>query len=94
MEHFVGGSIELVATFSVDGTLTDPSTISLSIMDPAGAVTTYTYGAAQITKDSTGVFSKNISLTTEGNWKWRWVGTGTVVAAEEGEVYVKPSEFV
>jgi uncharacterized protein YfaS (alpha-2-macroglobulin family) len=89
-----GDTMHLRATFKKDGVPTDPTTIALSIMTPAGAVTTYTHAAAQITKDATGIYSKDVAVPTEGTWRWRWVGTGTVGAASEGKVRVRTSMFV
>ena len=75
--------------FAVDNTLTDPTTITLTIITPAKVSTDYTYGAAQITKVSTGVYTKIISLTERGVWYYRWVGTGACVAASEGTITVR-----
>jgi hypothetical protein len=54
--------------------------------------TTYTY-PAQITKSSTGVYYVDVVPDNEGVWDYRWVGTGDVVAAEEGSFNVPNSEF-
>lgn len=66
-------------SFRVSGTLTDPTTVSLTIVDPDGTSTTYTYAAAQITRTSTGAYTKDIdcSSTQRGIWQAVWVGTGT-----------------
>ena len=89
----VGDTPRLQCYFRVSGTLTDPSTVSLKTEDPSGNITTYTYGAAEITKDATGDYHKDVNLDEEGTWHWRWVGTGTVAAADEGELEVTRSEF-
>lgn len=66
-------------TFAVDGTNTDPTTITLVVTDPDGGSNTYTYAASQITRDSAGVYHKDVSCasTTPGVWTATWVGTGT-----------------
>lgn len=66
------------------GTPTDPTTISLSITDPTGAVTTYTYAASQITKTSTGVYTKDIACSIDGTWTYEWTGTGAVADVVAG----------
>lgn len=93
-DTYPGQAVEFSCEFTVAGTATDPTAITLSLMNPAGTVTTYTYSLAEITKDSTGNYSKNVTLDTEGIWRWRWLGTGTVAAAQEGEIEVKRSPFV
>jgi hypothetical protein len=75
-EHASAELATLTNTFSVSGTPTDPNTVSLVITDPAGTATTYTYAASQITKVSTGVYSKDIPCTADGIWTYTWIGTG------------------
>ena len=87
----VGDGIKLAITFqagtpAVD---TDPSTVTLLIRDPDAVVVSYTYAAAEITKDATGKYSKIIDLTKAGIWSWRWIGTGSVKASEQGQVTVR-----
>lgn len=94
MPYYPGQSLKLRATFTVDGAVTDPTSITLIVRDPAGTSNTYTYAGATITKDSTGIYSKNVAFDSEGTWRWRWVGTGTVVASAEGEVVIEVSVFV
>lgn len=74
----------LTNTFSVGSTPTDPTTVSLTITDPAGTATTYTYAAAQITRTSAGVYTKDIACTLAGTWLYLWVGTGTASDAQAG----------
>lgn len=66
--------------FKVGDTLTDPTTVTLYITDPSGDVSTYTYGAAEITKEGTGIFYKNIAVAEQGFWHARYVGTGACAA--------------
>lgn len=67
----------LTNTFSVAGTPTDPTTISLTVTSPSGAATTYTYAGATITRTSAGVYTKDIACTEDGVWQYVWTGTGT-----------------
>lgn len=78
----------LANTFSVNSVPTDPTTVSLIVTDPLGVQTTYTYGAAQITKTGTGAYSKDISSPTPGLWSYVWVGTGSASDAVAGTWFV------
>jgi hypothetical protein len=78
-EHATAELATLTNTFSAGSPSvpTDPTTVSLTIVSPAGVSTTYTYGAAQITRTGTGVYTKDIACTEDGIWQYVWVGTGT-----------------
>lgn len=89
VEYDLSDTTNPTVTFTVDGTATDPTTITLTVRSPDGTTTNYTYGAAQITKDATGVYHKQISLTQRGVWWFRFVGTGSCEAAAEGTVTVR-----
>lgn len=87
----------LTNTFKVNGTATDPTTVTLTITDPTGAVTAYTFAAAQITKTGTGVYTKDIPCTVAGEWTYEWegstaasdavAGTWTVYETQLGRLY-------
>lgn len=75
---FFEGTSELATltnTFTVNGTPTDPTTISLVITDPTQASTTYTFAASQITRISAGVYTKDIACSIAGTWAYEWIGT-------------------
>lgn len=63
-------------TFTVLGVNTDPTTIALTITDPAGTAVTYTYAALEITRTATGIYTKTVTVTLAGTWTGLWVGTG------------------
>lgn len=69
-------------------TLTDPTTVTLQVTTPAGSTTSYTYAANEVTKSATGVFYRDVALSSVGTWTLRWVGTGTVAAATSTTVKV------
>jgi hypothetical protein len=85
----VGDAIRLQNTFTVSGTKTDPTTITLEVKDPSGNTDTYTYAAAQITKSATGVYYKDITFDEAGWWTYEWTGTGAVIVVEGNKVYVR-----
>lgn len=72
--------------------LTDPSTVTLQVENPAGTVTSYTYAAATVSKNSTGVFYKDVALDTAGDWSYRWVGTGAVAVTGEEFINVQVTQ--
>lgn len=74
----------LTNTFKVATVPTDPTTISLTITDPTGTATTYTYAASQITRSSAGVYTKDIACATAGDWQYVWTGTGTASDVQAG----------
>ena len=85
-----GDPLHFAVAFTVDGEATDPTTVSLVVMDPDGNETTYTYAGSTVTKDSVGRYSK--TLTAVAGWYfWRWSGTGTCQAVDEGGIQVAPS---
>jgi hypothetical protein len=73
------GSAELVTlsnTFTVDGVATDPTTVTLTVVDPTGASTSYTYAGAALTRTSAGLYTKDVACATAGRWQAVWTGTG------------------
>lgn len=87
----IGDLVRVTGTFTVGGTATDPTTITLKVMNPAGTTTTYTYALSQVTKSATGIYYKDVSPDTRGVWMYEWTGTGTCQAVDEGEFWVKDS---
>jgi hypothetical protein len=76
---FYEGTAELATltnTFTVDDVATDPTEVSLAVTTPTGTTTTYTYALAEITKTSTGVYTKDVACSEDGVWKYVWTGTG------------------
>lgn len=101
---FVHASAELATlsnTFAVAGTATDPTTVTLTVTTPTGTATSYTYAAAEITRTSAGLYTKDIGCTEAGTWQYVWVGTGAasdeqvgtwhVTAAEQQSLYCTPA---
>jgi len=71
-------------TFSVSGTATDPTTVSVVVTDPTGASTTYTYAGGTVTRTAAGVYTLDVACPTAGRWVAVWTGTGT--ASDVAEV--------
>lgn len=83
-----GQGVRIPATFkNTSGTLTDPSSVALTILKPDGSTDTLSP-----THDSTGVYHADYTSTSlPGAYTWRWMGTGAVVAPLEGTFYVLPA---
>ena len=96
IEHrHVGDLVMLQATFSnIDRVLTDPTTITLSVRDPGGTITAYTYAGGDVTRFEAGIYRYSLSITTSGQWIYRWVGTGSVQAASSDNIInAQPTVF-
>lgn len=80
--------------FSLDsGTATpaDPTTVTVTVQTPAGVSTTYALVDGDIERDSTGVYSIDVTMSEAGTWLVRWVGGGSLVAPAESAVVVTAS---
>lgn len=89
----VGVVVSVIGTFK-DKTqvLQDPTTVTLKVKDPSGTSSTYTYAAAQVTRDSLGVYRKDIDTALKpGKWLYRWESTGQYQAAGDNAFIVRPS---
>lgn len=72
---------------------TDPTTVTLKVIGPSGATDSYTYAGGDLTQDSAGVYSKDLSLSSAGTYYYKWYGTGAAEAAGEGQFSVRTSQF-
>lgn len=78
----VGSQVRFRGSFSnLTGVLTDPTTITLKVRPPGGAQTAYTFAAAQLIKESTGIYRMDLAINTGGVWTYRWEGAGTLIAS-------------
>ena len=68
-----------------DLTYVDPTTVTLNIVAPSGAITTYVYLTdAELVQDSAGQYYADYLLDESGIWKYQWISTGTLPSMEEG----------
>jgi hypothetical protein len=89
-----GDMVRLAATFEIETVDTDPSTITFKILAPDGTVTTYVFGTdVQLERDAAGAYHVDWSVTKVGTYHYRFEGTGTAQAAQEGYFYVNKSVF-
>jgi hypothetical protein len=88
-----GQKVKLQGTFTLSGVESDPNAISLSVMDPEGAITIYEYSEAELTKDDTGIYYAEIIVDKEGIYKYGMVGSGAVDTAGFDQFEVAPWPF-
>lgn len=90
--YLVGQTAKLLATFTLDGSDADPTTVSVVVRRPDGIRQTYVYGVgADVVKDSTGHYRLNYTPTLAGNHWHYWVSTGAAAAAGELMFVVSPA---
>lgn len=68
------------------GNPVDPTSVSLTVTDPTGTTTTYTYNPGTIQKTGTGVYAQTITTTLDGLWQFEWFGTGATPAVPQNSV--------
>lgn len=95
MSYRQGQTLVLTIQFTVDGVLTDPTTVTARIRPPNIANEyTIAYPHASLTKLSTGTYQVKVLLNDDGNWIYGITGSGVVDAYCEGVVDVSPTLFV
>lgn len=86
----IGDEIVLSADFTDEnGNPANPVTVTLKILDPAGATTTFT----TFTQPLTGRYEHSLVITMSGRWHYRFEGVGGVTQAEEHDFSVRQSVF-
>jgi len=89
--YVVGTQLRLIATFTdVNGNLVDPTSVTLYVKDPTGAVSTI----VGVIRQGPGVYYFDYYFVISGVFHYRYVGTGAVVAANEGTISIKKSDVV
>jgi hypothetical protein len=83
----IGDEVILTGLFTdpVTGDPKDPTAVTASIRTPDGTTSPLTAP----TKISTGTYTTTFVPTQEGEHWWRFAGTGTATAAEEGVFAVR-----
>lgn len=83
MTYEVGDLAQLQVTFTnINGVLTDPTTVTLTVNDPTGAQVIY--ALPPIVHVSTGVYTYNLSVLLTGIYTYQWTGTGALQAVQQG----------
>lgn len=85
----IGDRVQLRCEFRNESdVLTDPTTTTLQIKDPAGAES-----APTPTSSVAGIWTYNLDVTLAGVYYYRFKGVGAVVAAAESKFEVRRSAF-
>ena len=79
----LGDSARLDALFTVTGIATDPTIVELEVRYPGGNTSTFTLAGGGVTKQSLGLFYRDVFLNDAGQWWYRFFGSGVVLAADE-----------
>lgn len=79
----VGGTADLRAEFRVGDVLTNPSSVTLQVRAPDGAVTNPIPQEQDI-----GIWGHRLQLTQPGLWKWRF--TGAAAGSSSGSLRAEP----
>ncbi len=86
----IGDTAHIAITFAdLNGVPTNPSTVALTLQAPDNTSSTPTP-----INDGAGLYHYDLALTQSGIYRFKWQGTGTVAAVEEGEIAVKASILV
>ena len=83
----IGDLIRLRGSFTNSaGAAVDPSSVTLQYRLLAADPTSYTtliYGVNSVVKASVGEYYHDLSVTSDGEWRYRWNGLGANAAAAE-----------
>lgn len=80
--------IKVVFT-DANGTVIDPTTITLYVQQPDRSVGTYDYASGSVQRLAAGTYTFNGTATMPGYWNVRWVGDGAAIAAEQSQYFVR-----
>jgi hypothetical protein len=84
----VGDLVRLSAEFRIGSTLTNPTSVVVTLKDPDGTTT-----SPSAVNDGTGLYYADVTLNKPGVWHYRFQGTGAVQKSGRGHVNVAASEF-
>jgi len=85
----IGDRVEVRVTFRDSaGDLADPTLVVIKTRSGSGAEASHA-----AVNESTGVYTAAVDIDTPGRWFYRGIGTGAVVAADEGSFMVEKSAF-
>lgn len=90
----IGDILRLQVAFTdANDAAVDPTTVTLSVLEPDGTESSYTYGAAQVVKSATGTYYYDLSVDQAGRHYYRWSAGGAYVAVDEGSFHISKSAF-
>jgi hypothetical protein len=93
--YSVGDVVRLSGAFTSSSVAVDPSVVTVTIREPTGSRTTYTYGVgAAVVKDSVGNYHLDHTIAMAGFHWYRWLSTGVGAAASEQKFNVRKLEVL
>jgi hypothetical protein len=92
MPYNIGNVVPINNVFMLNGFVTDPATLVLTVTDPNGGVTTYNWPSPDtITRDGLGTFHVDQAVNIAGTWNVEWTSTGAVVSDSKTAFEVLPN---
>lgn len=90
----VGAVVRIRAVFKdTAGNLVDPTTVALRVRPPGETVTLYVYGQnADLVRETLATYRFDVELSKGGEWKYRWISTGTGAASKMGSLYCNEAD--
>jgi hypothetical protein len=93
--YSVGDVIRVSVAFTSAGVAVDPSVVTVTVREPTGSRTPYTYGiGASVVRDSQGNYHLDHTVKTAGFHWYRWLSTGVGAAAAEQAFNVRKLEVL
>lgn len=80
----VGDQVRLTGTFTNSNGAAANTTAVCTVRKPDGTTST-----PSVTDGATGVYTADVTLDQAGRWRYRWSGTGDVIAAGEDSFDVR-----
>lgn len=85
----VNDTYTISLTTKVNGQLADPTSLTIDVTDPLGAVTSYSWPTPEdITRDFLGTFHLTFTVTMGGRWLWTSSAVDAVITAPTGNVFL------
>ncbi len=95
MTYDKGDKARLTVVFrDLAGALADPTAVIITVKLPHADPVSYSslLSPAIVMRESIGRYHLDLDLGTSGTWKFKWTGLGDLIAAEEGWLFVRPSD--
>lgn len=94
--YVLGNAIAFAGIFTHNGAATDPSGVVFKLINPRGVQSAYTYSTdpgSVVKRAGVGNYTVARAPDLAGLWRYRFEGSGAVVAIAEGEFTVPASPF-